>query len=64
MFEDKDYDSINGKYVGTEYGNLRRERAKLQQRLILHNDESVKPRIREITAQIQTILSSRYKPAT
>ena len=59
MFEDKDYDSINGKYVGTEYGNLRRERAKLQQRLILHSDESVKPRIREITIQIQDAMASR-----
>lgn len=61
---DKDYDALNCKYIGSEYGNLRRERAKLQQRLILHNDESVKPRIREITAQIQAMLSSRYKPAT
>lgn len=58
---DKDYDYLNCKYIGSEYGDLRRERAKLQQRMIAHNDESVKPRIREITLQLQDAMAS-HKP--
>lgn len=49
MIDDKDYDSLNGKYIGSEYGDLRRERKALMERMIFHNDESVKPRIRELT---------------
>lgn len=59
MFETTDYNSINGKYVGSEYGDLRRERAQLQRQMLLNNDESVKPRIREITAQLQAMLAAR-----
>ncbi len=63
MFETTDYSSINGKYVGSEYGDLRRERAKLQRQMLIHNDESVKPRIREITLQLQAMLSSKNRTA-
>ena len=52
MFEDKDYNLFRGKYVGTEYGDLRRERARLMEQLIFRNDASVKPRIRELTRLI------------
>lgn len=61
MFEDEDLNYLNSKYIGSEYGDLRRERAKLQQRMIAHNDESVKPRIREITLQLQDAMAS-HKP--
>ena len=63
MFETTDYSSINGKYVGSEYGNLRRERAQLQRQMLIHNDENVKPRIREITLQLQAMLSSKNRTA-
>lgn len=56
---DEDLDYLNSKYVGTEYGNLRRERAQLQRQMIVNNDASVKPRIREITAQLQAMLAAR-----
>ena len=56
---DKDYDSLNGKYVGSEYGDMRRERKQLMERLIFRNDETVKPRIREITLQMQTYMKGR-----
>lgn len=52
MFEDKDYNLFRGKYVGTEYGDLRRERARLMEQMIFRNDASVKPRIRELTQLI------------
>ena len=63
MLETTDYSSINGKYVGSEYGNLRRERAQLQRQMLLHNDAIVKPRIREITLQLQAMLSSKNRTA-
>ena len=63
MFETTDYSSVNGKYVGSEYGNLRRERAQLQRQMLIHNDAIVKPRIREITLQLQTMLSSKNRTA-
>ena len=56
---DEDLDYLNSKYIGTEYGDLRRERAQLQRQMLLNNDESVKPRIREITAQLQAMLAAR-----
>jgi hypothetical protein len=49
---EKDYDSLAGIYIGTEYGDLRRERAELMKRQIFNNDPTVKPRIREITLQM------------
>lgn len=57
---DKDYDSLNGKYVGSDYGDMRRERKQLIERLILRNDETVKPRIREITLQMQTYMKGLH----
>jgi hypothetical protein len=46
------YDCLNGRYIGSEYGDMRRERATLMKRMIHDNDASVKPRIREITLQM------------
>ena len=60
---DEDLDYLNSKYIGSEYGDLRRERAKLQRQMLIHNDESVKPRIREITLQLQAMLSSKNRTA-
>jgi hypothetical protein len=56
---DEDLNYLNSKYIGSEYGDLRRERAKLQRQMLLHNDAIVKPRIREITAQLQAMLAAR-----
>ncbi len=57
---DKDYDTLNGKYIGSEYGDMRRERKALMECLIFRNDESVKPRIRQLTEQMQTYMKSNY----
>lgn len=51
-YEEKNYELANGLWVGTEYGDLRRERASLMKRLIHDGDETVKPRIRELTLAI------------
>ena len=56
---DKDYDSLNGRYIGSEYGDMRRERKALMELLIFRNDETVKPRIREITLHMQTYMKGR-----
>lgn len=53
-----DYDYLIDRYIGSEYGDMRRERAALMRRMIFDNDESVKPRIRELTLQIQEYLLS------
>lgn len=47
-----DYDYLNERYIGSEYGDMRRERASLMRRMIIDNDGSVKPRIRELTLQM------------
>ena len=52
MIDEKDYDSLANKYIGSEYGDMRRERATLMKRMIFNNDATVKPRIREITNQM------------
>ncbi len=52
MIDDKDYDTLNGKYIGSEYGDMRRERKQLMERMIFKNDATVKPRIRELTQQM------------
>lgn len=57
---DKDYNSLNGRYIGSEYGDLRRERKQLMERLIFRNDATVKPRIREITLQMHTYMKGRH----
>lgn len=54
-----DYDRINERYIGTEYGDMRRERAALLKRLVHGNEELVKPRIREITLQMQEHIKGR-----
>ena len=52
MIDEKDYDSLGTQYIGTEYGDMRRERKQLMERMIFRNDPTVKPRIREITQQM------------
>lgn len=52
MLDEKDYDSIGTQYIGSEYGDMRRERAALMKRMIFNNDPTVKLRIREITQQM------------
>ena len=54
-----DYDSINSRYVGIEYGDMRRERAVLLKRLVHGNEITVKPRIREITLQMLDYIKGR-----
>lgn len=52
MYEEKDYQVVNGLWIGSKYGDLRRERASLMKKLIHEHDETVKPRIRELTQLI------------
>jgi hypothetical protein len=59
MIDEVDYDSLAGIYIGTEYGDLRRERAALMKRQIFNNDHTVKPRIREITLQMLEYMKGR-----
>ena len=59
MIDDKDYDTLNGKYVGSEYGDMRRERKALMEQMIFRNDASVKPRIRELTIKMQDYMRCR-----
>ena len=47
-----DYDYLNERYIGSTYGDMRRERASLMRRMLFDNDASVKPRIRELTLQM------------
>lgn len=57
--EDKSYDRLNERYVGSEYGDMRRERAALMKRMIFNNDASVKPRIRQLTLDMQNYMKGR-----
>jgi hypothetical protein len=59
MMDDKDYDTLNGKYIGSEYGDMRRERKQLMERMIFRNDATVKPRIRELTLQMLEYMRCR-----
>lgn len=59
MIDDKDYNTLNGKYISTEYGDMRRERKKLMEQMIFRNDASVKPRIRELTLKMQEYMRCR-----
>lgn len=59
MLEEKDYDSLNTRYIGTYYGDLRRERASLMKRLCHDSDVTVKPRIREITQQMLDYMKAK-----
>lgn len=54
-----DYNSLNNKYVGSKYGDLRRERAALMKRLCHDSDVTVKPRIREITEQMLDYMKAK-----
>ena len=54
-----DYDYLGERYVGSTYGDMRRERASLMRRMILDSDESVKPRIRELTLQMLEYMKAR-----
>lgn len=56
---EKDCDSIGTQYIGSEYGDMRRERAALMKRMIFNSDETVKPRIREITQQMLEYIRKR-----
>jgi hypothetical protein len=57
--DEKQYEVANGLWIGSRFGDLRRERAALMKRLVHGNDESVKPRIRELTLEITKYLSSK-----
>ena len=59
MIDKKDYNSIGTQYIGSEYGDMRRERAALMKRMIFSNDETVKPRIREITLEMLDYMRKR-----
>ena len=59
MIADVDYNSLAGKYIGSEYGDLRRERAALMKRMIFNNDHTVKPRIREITLEMLEYMKAK-----
>jgi DNA-binding transcriptional regulator YbjK len=59
MIDDKDYDTLNGKYISTEYGDMRRERKQLMEQMIFRNDATVKPRIRELTLKMQEYMRCR-----
>jgi hypothetical protein len=59
MIDEKNYEVMNGLWAGSKIGDMRRERASLMKKLIRDNDVSVKPRIRELTFEMQTYLSHR-----
>ena len=46
-------------YIGSTYGDMRRERSTLMKQMILNNDASVKPRIRQITQDMLDYMASR-----
>jgi hypothetical protein len=56
MMDEKNYEVTKGLWIGSKYGDLRRERASLMKKLVHDNDLSVKPRIRELTLEIQSYL--------
>lgn len=59
MTEEKQYEVANGLWIGSKFGDLRREREKLMKKLVQDNDASVKPRIREITLEMTEYLSNK-----
>jgi hypothetical protein len=62
MVDESDY--LNSHYIGSAYGDMRRERKALMCRMIFENDGSVKPRIREITIAMQEYTKSGRFSAT
>jgi ligand-binding sensor domain-containing protein len=61
MTDEKQYEVANGLWIGSQFGDLRREREKLMKKLVQDNDASVKPRIRELTLEMTEYLSSRKR---
>jgi ligand-binding sensor domain-containing protein len=61
MTDEKQYEVANGLWIGSQFGDLRREREKLMKKLVHENDISVKPRIREITLEMTEYLSNRKR---
>jgi hypothetical protein len=61
MIDEKQYEVANGLWIGSRFGDLRRERASLMKKLVHENDPSVKPRIRELTLEIEAYLSGKNK---
>jgi hypothetical protein len=61
MSDDCNYDSVDGRYIGSKYGDMRRERAALMKRLCHDSDVTVKPRIREITLQLLNHIAAGTK---
>ena len=59
MVDEKNYEVANGLWIGSKFGDLRRERAALMKRLVADNDTSIRPRIRELTSEIQSYLSAK-----
>jgi len=59
MMDEKNYNVANGRVIGSKFGDLRRERAALMKQLVLNNDTTVWPRIRELTSEIQSCLAAR-----
>jgi ligand-binding sensor domain-containing protein len=59
MTDEKQYEVANGLWIGSQFGDLRREREKLMKKLVHKNDISVKPRIREITLEMTEYLSNK-----
>lgn len=57
-YDEKNYEVANGIWVGSKFGDLRRERAALMKKLV-HGEDSVKPRIRELTLEIEKYLGER-----
>ena len=61
MTDEKQYEVANGLWIGSKFGDLRRERENLMKKLVHDNDDSVKPRIREITLELTDYLSSQKR---
>lgn len=59
MMDEKNYNVANGRVIGSKFGDLRRERAALMKQLVINNDTTVWPRIRELTSEIQSYLSAK-----
>lgn len=52
MFDEKNYESANGRLIGPKFADLRRQRASLMIQLVANNDVSLKPKISALTAEI------------
>lgn len=58
MTDEKNYEVANGLWIGTKYGDLRRERAALIKKLV-SGDNSVKYRLYELILEIEDHLRGR-----